>query len=99
MYLAYCAACHGRSGVGDGPAAVALKTPPANLTILAQKNGGKFPSDSVMQVLRSGPANAKAHGSAEMPVWGALFSASLDSSTSTQRIYNLSKYLESMQVK
>ena len=40
MYNAYCAACHGATGKGDGPAATALKTPPTNLTTLAAKTTG-----------------------------------------------------------
>jgi mono/diheme cytochrome c family protein len=29
MFTSYCAPCHGKSGKGDGPAAAALKQPPA----------------------------------------------------------------------
>jgi mono/diheme cytochrome c family protein len=99
MYGAYCATCHGRTGVGDGPAARALKTPPADLTILAKKNNGKFPSESVMEALRSGPAMANAHGSKDMPIWGPLFSASGEAATVTQRLHNLAAHVESLQVK
>jgi hypothetical protein len=34
-YLEYCAVCHGPDGRGTGPAASALKDPPADLTTLA----------------------------------------------------------------
>ena len=37
MFGDYCAPCHGLSGKGDGPAASALKIPPADLTQLAQE--------------------------------------------------------------
>jgi mono/diheme cytochrome c family protein len=43
MYREYCAACHGVSGKGNGPAAPALKTTPTDLTQLAARNGGVFP--------------------------------------------------------
>src|SRR3984957_18693829 len=33
MYTAYCAVCHGTDAKGAGPAASALKTAPANLTL------------------------------------------------------------------
>ena len=33
-------ACHGMTGRGDGPAAPASRTPPADLTRLAQRRGG-----------------------------------------------------------
>ena len=47
MFNSYCAACHGKDAKGDGPAASALKVPPADLTQLAKKNNGKFPADHV----------------------------------------------------
>ena len=42
MFNNYCAVCHGTDGKGTGPAATALKATPADLTALAQKNGGKY---------------------------------------------------------
>jgi len=100
MYTQYCAACHGTDAKGEGPAAPALKTPPANLTILAKSNGGKYPSDRVGEILRTGTGVA-AHGSADMPTWGPLFRA-LDPGhdvTVQQRIHNLNDYLSSLQAK
>ena len=35
MFDAYCAACHGKDGKGNGPAAAELKMPPPDLTTLA----------------------------------------------------------------
>src|SRR6185437_7769635 len=61
MFEAYCASCHGTSGKGDGPAAGALKSAPADLTALSKKNGGKFPADRVTSILR-GQATVTAHG-------------------------------------
>jgi len=99
MYTQYCAACHGTDGKGGGPAAVALKTPPADLTTLAKRaEGGKYPSDRVATILRTGTGVA-AHGSAEMPMWGPLF-RSMDAGhedTVQQRISNLNGYLKSLQ--
>ncbi len=98
----YCAACHGSIGKGDGPAAAALKAAPPDLTLLGKNNGGKFPTDYVMSVLRF-VATKSAHGAKNMPVWGPLFG-----STNLQgqapgvvelRISNLAKYLESIQAK
>ena len=100
MFAAYCAVCHGTNGKGGGPASSALKVSPPNLTLLSQKNGGKFPSDKVSAVL-SGTADLPAHGSKEMPVWGQLFwTLSHGSPGEVQlRIQNLSKYVESLQEK
>ena len=100
MFADYCAPCHGLSAKGDGPAAAALKTPPADLTQLAKKNNGKFPMDHVMNDLRQG-SSLSAHGSSDMPVWGPLFK-SLDTTNPVmvdQRIHNLSVYIESLQAK
>lgn len=98
MYKSYCAACHGASGKGDGPAAPALKTPPPDLTMLAKRNNGRFPDMHVAEVLKGGP-NLPAHGSAEMPVWGPLFSAVSSNSQGlvNMRVSNLTKYIESLQ--
>ncbi len=51
LYDDNCAACHGPSGKGDGPAAATLKTQPADLTRLSARNGGEFPLVSVMAVI------------------------------------------------
>jgi mono/diheme cytochrome c family protein len=100
MYASYCATCHGTDGKGDGPAASALKVPPADLTTLSSNNGGKFPSLKVAGAIR-GDSAISAHGSKEMPVWGELFmgiSHGHDSEVQ-QRITNLTKYVESLQTK
>ena len=100
MYTAYCASCHGRDAKGDGPAAKALKVPPANLTELAQKNNGKFPVDHVEAVL-DGKQEVMAHGSKDMPVWGPVLSRISQGrpGETKQRISNLTRYLESLQGK
>jgi len=102
MYAQYCAACHGPSGKGDGPAASYFKTPPADLTTLAKRHGGNYPDTYVTTVLDHGVQEAKAHGSKDMPVWGPLFgSISGARSVSAQevklRISNLTEYLKSLQ--
>ena len=98
MFKTYCASCHAVDGKGHGPAAEALKVPPADLTVLSQKNGGKFPAGKVMRVIE-GADVIPAHGSSDMPTWGPIFH-SLDPNNSALtklRIVNLSKYIESMQ--
>lgn len=99
MFNSYCAPCHGKDAKGNGPAAPALKNPPANLTQLAKKNNGKFPADHMATVLRTGVSGA--HGSTDMPVWGPLFStvSGRDPSLVQMRIANLIHYLETLQEK
>jgi mono/diheme cytochrome c family protein len=75
LYRSYCAACHGEDGRGRGPAAPALKTPPADLTSIAMRNGGTFPSDRIASYVANGDPPVPAHGSRDMPVWGPNFSA------------------------
>jgi mono/diheme cytochrome c family protein len=99
MFQEYCSACHGKTGEGNGPAAAALKTPPANLTLLAKNNGGTFPAKKVQDVLRFG-VQSPAHGSSEMPVWGPTFRAlSADNEVVTLRIANLTNYIQTLQAK
>jgi mono/diheme cytochrome c family protein len=98
MFQAYCASCHGPNGKGDGPAAAALKSSPADLTALRKHNGGKFPADRVLSILR-GQATVTAHGNRDMPVWGPVFwhMSQGHESEVQQRIANLTHYLESLQ--
>ena len=100
MFVSYCAACHGKDAKGDGPAAAALKAAPADLTVLAKLNGGKYPSDKVTSILR-GQTNLVPHGDQEMPVWGRVFRTMSQGQEGivVQRISNLNPYIESLQVK
>jgi mono/diheme cytochrome c family protein len=98
MFKEYCAVCHGTGGKGDGPAADALKKRPADLTQLARKNNGTFPELHVMNFI-TGQDVVAAHGSRDMPVWGALFSSLSpnDQGVVKIRVANLSNYVKSIQ--
>lgn len=97
MYNAYCASCHGADGTGGGPAAVTLKTAVPDLTLLANKHGGKYPAAHVIDVL-GWVASAEAHGSKEMPVWGNLLRGSREDQALVQlRLTNITRYIESLQ--
>jgi len=50
-FVRYCSACHGIGGRDDGPAAPALRTPPADLTRMAQRRGGRFPRAEIAAVI------------------------------------------------
>lgn len=96
MFDSYCAVCHGKGGTGNGPAAAALKIPPANLTLLAKHNGGVFPAEHVTGILQG--AAFPAHGSKDMPIWGpVLSSVSNGPQESRLRVYNLMDYVKSLQ--
>ncbi len=98
-YKAYCAACHGVSGKGDGPAAPALKIPATDLTRLTANAGGKYPMMHVEQMIRN--ADSPAHGSKDMPVWGPVFRSLSGGNQSSVdlRVANLAKYIETLQTK
>ena len=77
-----------------------MKTPPVDLTLLAKKNDGKYPSAHVASVIR-GQATLASHGNAEMPVWGPLFSSISQGQAAQvqQRISNLVDYIDTLQAK
>jgi mono/diheme cytochrome c family protein len=75
-YVRSCASCHGTTGKGDGPAAKALKVPPADLTRLAKSNKGVFPILRVYHVI-DGRIEVLTHGSRDMPVWGEVYKREL----------------------
>lgn len=98
MFRAYCGACHGPRGKGDGPAAEALRVKPPDLTGLARNNGGTFPEKDVEWVLRFG-APLAAHGSSEMPVWGEAFRLVGDEAGVRYRVTVLTDHLRTLQDK
>jgi mono/diheme cytochrome c family protein len=72
-YQSSCAACHGIDGKGSGPVSKELKTPPADLTVLAKNNNGVFPYGMVYQVIDGRNSTVVSHGTREMPIWGYRF--------------------------
>jgi hypothetical protein len=81
-------------------AARALEPPPADLTTIAKRNGGRFPREQVIAFVTNGARPISAHGSVEMPVWGPTF-WSLDPSDSRVkiRIENLVDYIATLQTR
>jgi mono/diheme cytochrome c family protein len=97
LFRAHCAACHGSDAKGGGPMAPALKTKVPDLTVLAKKNGGQFPSARVRHGIM-GDDVVLSHGSREMPIWGPIFhQIESDQDFGIVRLQNLLKYLESIQ--
>jgi mono/diheme cytochrome c family protein len=99
LYRDYCAVCHGPDGKGNGPAAVALKTPPPDLTTIAKRHG-KFSARDVEDQITGAGRMAGAHGTREMPMWGPAFrAANSNPDVAKLAIANLVKHVESIQVK
>ncbi len=100
MFTSYCASCHGVNAKGNGPMAAALKTQPADLTLLSKGNAGIFPDAHVDAVIRFG-SPVRSHGTTQMPVWGPVL-GNMNEATPMERqlrIHNLCSYLESIQAK
>jgi mono/diheme cytochrome c family protein len=96
-YKEYCAVCHGLNAKGNGPAAPALKVPPADLTTITKRKG-KFSEADVEQRI-VGKTLPPSHGASEMPIWGHVFdSIASDPSVAKLRVSNLVNYIKSLQV-
>ena len=100
MFLQYCASCHGEDAKGDGPAAIAMKVPPPDLTQLTRRNDGKYPAGYVGALLKFG-RNLASHGSLDMPVWGHRFKSldPADAPTGQKHVDEVVAYIESLQAK
>jgi mono/diheme cytochrome c family protein len=99
-FLRYCASCHGEGAKGNGPAAIALRPPPSDLTTLTKRYEGKFPSGYVGTLVKFG-RSLVAHGSDDMPVWGSRFRDidPIKDPTGQQHVDDVVAYIESLQVK
>ena len=73
LYSEHCEVCHGLRGKGDGPLAEELRVPPADLTTIAKRRGGVFPEVELREII-DGRRHVRAHGVADMPLWGKFFS-------------------------
>ena len=103
LYLKYCSACHGPEGKGDGVASGFMRPKPTDLTQIAKNAGGEFPFVPTMQAI-DGTKTVRAHGDANMPVWGEMFrpepSAPMERRVEVQgRLMLITDYLRSIQQK
>jgi mono/diheme cytochrome c family protein len=101
IFRVYCASCHGSEGKGDGRIADMLRVRPADLTLLAAHNNGKFDPEQVFKIV-DGRKEVKGHGGSDMPIWGDAFKSSqrgYDEAAVKQKIDSLVEFLESIQVK
>ena len=103
-YLNSCAACHGVGGRGDGPMANDLTTRPADITRLAEQEGGEFPYWRVFAVI-DGRFIVPGHGDRDMPIWGRQFlpgevkvhGPKGGEKATKERILELTNYVRSLQ--
>lgn len=72
LYQTFCSSCHGLTGRGDGPLVPLLRGGAPDLTRIAERSGGKFPSAQIREIV-DGRHALNAHGTSQMPVWGFEF--------------------------
>ena len=98
-FMDYCAVCHGADAKGGGPFATMLTKQPSDLTVLSKNNGGAFPFDRVFETIDGRGNVGGAHGSNEMPIWGADWEgSSVAAQTALRgRILEMIIYLRSIQ--
>ena len=106
LFTQYCASCHGPGAKGDGPMAAGLGKKPADLTTIAERNGGTFPLARVMSAI-DGYTRRNDHGSI-MPEMGPVLPAGplvrMDTGDGVltpvpANLAALAHYLETLQVK
>ena len=103
MYQQLCSSCHGVSGHGDGPVSSLIKIGVPDLTRIAARDGGEFPTEDVRSTI-DGRWDRRAHGARDMPVWGWQFYDSSSTNDAQERaivdsmIDRLVNYLRSIQV-
>jgi mono/diheme cytochrome c family protein len=71
LYFTFCATCHGAAAQGDGPTAGVLNREVPDLTGLAARNEGVFPTARVIARIE-GTDPLAAHGN-PMPLYGRIF--------------------------
>jgi len=101
LYGQFCASCHGPTARGDGPVAKSLTVPVPDLTLIAARQGGKFPTERVEKTI-DGRYVIAAHGTRAMPIWGEGLSrteiGNPDAERATQTIIaKLVEYVRSVQ--
>jgi mono/diheme cytochrome c family protein len=103
MYERLCSSCHGPGGHGDGPVSSLIKVNVPDLTRVALRDGGEFPTEDVRRTI-DGRWDRRAHGARDMPVWGWQFYDSANTNDAQERavvdsmIDRLVVYLRSIQV-
>ena len=103
MYQQLCSSCHGTGGQGDGPVSSLIKIGVPDLTRIAHREGGEFPTEDVRRTI-DGRWDRRAHGARDMPVWGWQLYDSSSSNDAQERatvdsmIGRLVDYLRSIQV-
>jgi mono/diheme cytochrome c family protein len=104
LYIRNCSVCHGPDARGDGPMARAMARAPKDLTLIAVRNGDRFPRAKVLSTI-DGYARSTTMTGPGMPEFGELLRGDLipyDSgdgrmTPTPRKLVALAEYLESIQ--
>jgi mono/diheme cytochrome c family protein len=75
FFAANCTSCHGRDGRGEGPLSAGLSPKPTDLTLLARRNGGTFPTARALSYIYGDPQGG--HLARVMPQFGGAMADDL----------------------
>jgi mono/diheme cytochrome c family protein len=98
-YRTSCASCHGTDGKGEGPLAESLHFNPPDLTLIAKRNGGDFPTEKIHRIV-DGRKPLAGHGGPDMPIWGDAFrnaETGYDDVKVKEKIRSIVEYLRTLQ--
>jgi mono/diheme cytochrome c family protein len=98
-FRTWCASCHGVDAKGEGPLAENLRFHPPDLTRIAKRHGGEFPTEQVIQIV-DGRKPLKGHGGSDMPIWGDTFrnaETGYDEANVRAKIRGVVDYLKTLQ--
>ncbi len=102
LFIRHCALCHGHAADGNGFLSPLLVATPPDLTRIAERREGSFPSLEVAEWI-DGRRSARAHGPHDMPVWGEKLGEFVPSAPGKESVVRgdiqlLVTYLRSIQV-
>jgi mono/diheme cytochrome c family protein len=100
-YRTSCASCHGPLGKGDGPLAESLRFTPPDLSLIAKRNGGEYPAETVHRIV-DGRRPLPGHGGPDMPIWGDAFKnpeTGFDDASVKGKIRAVVEYVRTLQAK
>jgi mono/diheme cytochrome c family protein len=100
-YRTYCASCHGTDGKGEGPLAESLRFRPPDLTLIAKRHGGSYPTEKIHRIV-DGRDPLAGHGGPDMPIWGDAFrnaDTGYDNAQVDQKIRSVVEFVRTLQAK
>lgn len=93
-----CAVCHGFDGRGHGPDSVVLMHPVADLTLISERSGGKFPYKRVKEIIEGKETGLPSQTDREMPIWGPIFhEVESDQDWGEVRLNAITEHIKSIQ--